>query len=66
MKFRYRLIIENTTENQKILEMAGHGISKTQHTCLKSIRRDINTTIREMLTDTEEEIISAAAGPRRG
>lgn len=66
MKYRYRLIIENTTENQEILEMAGNGISKTQQTCLKSVRRNINETIRKMLVDTEEEIIPTAAGPRRG
>lgn len=65
MKYRYRLIIENTTENQEILEIAGHGISKTEKACLKSIRQSINKTIREMLTDTEEPP-PAAAGPRRG
>ena len=59
MKYRYRLIIENTTENQEILEMAGHGISKTQQTCLKSVRRNINETIRKMPAAAE----ALAAGP---
>jgi len=66
VKYRYRLIIENTTEDQEILEMSGHGISRTQQICLKSVRREINTTIREMLTDTKEELFPAAGGPRRG
>ena len=65
MKYKYRLIIEDTTKDQEILEIAGHGISKTQETCLKSVRREINASIREMLTN-EKDIIPAAAGPRRG
>ena len=56
MKYKYRLIIEDTNKNQEILEVAGHGTTQNQQTCLKSIRREINSSIREMLTDPSEKV----------
>lgn len=55
MKYRYRLIIEDTKENQKILEVAETGTTRSQKTCLKSIRREINSTIKEMLDKIDSE-----------
>lgn len=57
MKYRYRLIIEDANEDHEILEISGTGATKNQQTCLKHIRRNINSTIKEMLNklDTSEE-----------
>lgn len=58
IKYKYRLIIEDTNKNQEILEVAGHGATQNQQTCLKSIRREINSSIRKILADpTKEESI---------
>lgn len=65
MNYRYRLVIEDTTKSQEILVVAGHGTSKTQTTCLKSVRQTINASIREMLTG-QEEAVPAAGEPRYG
>lgn len=55
MKYRYHLIIENTKEDEKILEIEGFGATRNIKTCLKSIRRDINSSIKEKLDHIDEK-----------
>ena len=55
MKYKYRLIIEDTKEDVQILELAGAGTTRNKITCLKSIRRSINSAIKDLLETAEKE-----------
>lgn len=49
MKYRYTLKIENENEETTILKIEGWGTSAKTETCLKTIRKDINHSIKEKL-----------------
>lgn len=54
MKYRYRLIIEDTEKDEEILEIKGFGTTRSMKTCLKSIKNDINSSIKEKINHIED------------
>lgn len=67
MKYRYHLIIEDIENDEEILEIKGSSTSKNVKTCLKSVRRYIDSSIKaqvdyiegeEQLEALKEELLS--------
>lgn len=55
MKYEYHFVIEDTEKELNIVEMHGRGISRSKKSCLKSIRRDIRSSIKEMIDRIEKQ-----------
>ena len=55
MKYSYEFIIRDEKEDSKIIEIFGRGVSRSTKGCLKSVRRDINSSIKSYIDGIEEE-----------
>lgn len=55
MKYSYKLTVTDETKDEDILKMEGFGSTRSKETCLKGIRREIISVIRECLTPKDSE-----------